>query len=267
MEFRCPSCMKELTVQDEHAGQQMQCPLCNNTFQAPALPPPTTVAASSPDLEKTAKLLTSSTPEKGVSPRKGETKPEQTAKATEVAGDYSQEFALQVIPRLVPWSAPILLGLVFLLTFSSWVKAILSVEPVDVIGRGAWSLAFRDGNVLTILFLLLFVPTFVISLVIAAAELVPGFKVPRALQQIWPWRSALLALLILLSFLFLGLQAISGFDLHPEGKHLHPGTVHRTGVLGLVLLLYLGALIASLLDFWLEQRGPNRPPPRLTVSW
>ena len=40
MDFRCPSCQKDLTVPDEYAGQLMKCPLCQNTFQAPALPPP-----------------------------------------------------------------------------------------------------------------------------------------------------------------------------------------------------------------------------------
>src|SRR5205807_2326346 len=47
MDFLCPSCQKMLTVPDQYAGTLMKCPLCQNTFQAPALPakPPPLEAA------------------------------------------------------------------------------------------------------------------------------------------------------------------------------------------------------------------------------
>ena len=41
MNLLCPHCQKMLTVPDLHAGQMMQCPLCGNTFTAPALAPAT----------------------------------------------------------------------------------------------------------------------------------------------------------------------------------------------------------------------------------
>src|SRR5438034_1070971 len=39
MELLCPSCQKKLTIPDQYAGQLMKCPLCTQTFTAPALPP------------------------------------------------------------------------------------------------------------------------------------------------------------------------------------------------------------------------------------
>jgi hypothetical protein len=38
MNLICPHCQKPLTVSEDKAGQTMACPLCNQTFQVPALP-------------------------------------------------------------------------------------------------------------------------------------------------------------------------------------------------------------------------------------
>src|SRR5882762_10036273 len=47
MELLCPSCQKKLTIPDQYAGQLMKCPLCQQTFTAPALPA-TPAAAMAP---------------------------------------------------------------------------------------------------------------------------------------------------------------------------------------------------------------------------
>jgi hypothetical protein len=39
MELLCAHCQQKLTIPDQFAGQLMRCPLCNNTFTAPALGP------------------------------------------------------------------------------------------------------------------------------------------------------------------------------------------------------------------------------------
>src|SRR6516162_9166111 len=43
MELLCPNCQKKLTVPEQYAGQIMRCPLCQGTFNVPAIP--STVAA------------------------------------------------------------------------------------------------------------------------------------------------------------------------------------------------------------------------------
>src|SRR6516164_2904232 len=43
MELLCPNCQKKLTVPEQYAGQIMRCPLCQGTFNVPAMP--STVAA------------------------------------------------------------------------------------------------------------------------------------------------------------------------------------------------------------------------------
>jgi hypothetical protein len=39
MELLCPSCQQKLIIPDHFAGQMAKCPMCNNTFTAPELPP------------------------------------------------------------------------------------------------------------------------------------------------------------------------------------------------------------------------------------
>ena len=46
MNLLCPSCQKMLQVSEQSAGQQMRCPLCNNTFTVPPLPDAPSLAPS-----------------------------------------------------------------------------------------------------------------------------------------------------------------------------------------------------------------------------
>src|SRR3954466_15854611 len=48
MNLLCPSCQKMLQVSEQAAGQQMRCPLCNNTFTVPPLPDAPSLAPSPP---------------------------------------------------------------------------------------------------------------------------------------------------------------------------------------------------------------------------
>jgi hypothetical protein len=38
MELVCPNCKKKLTIPEQYAGQLMRCPLCQGTFNVPAIP-------------------------------------------------------------------------------------------------------------------------------------------------------------------------------------------------------------------------------------
>src|SRR5262249_19574059 len=48
MELHCPNCQQKLNIPDQFAGQLMRCPLCNGTFQAPALAPSATAPPPAP---------------------------------------------------------------------------------------------------------------------------------------------------------------------------------------------------------------------------
>src|SRR5438874_10240281 len=111
MDFRCPSCQKDLTVPDEYAGQLMKCPLCQNTFQAPALPPPVAQAppATSPPAGPGTYAVTTEagppiTPpaQQEVPPRKKEA---PTPPPPVPTGDYTHTRSIWISPRVVPWLA------------------------------------------------------------------------------------------------------------------------------------------------------------------
>src|SRR5690242_15193101 len=127
MDFRCPSCQRDLTVPDEYAGQLMKCPLCQNTFQAPALPPPVTPAppATPPAAADTYAVLTDpaaplpSQPQ--APPRKQEAPaPPPPPSPPTPPGDYTHTRTIWISPRVVPWIAPAAAVVVLLLSFFPW---------------------------------------------------------------------------------------------------------------------------------------------------
>ncbi len=110
MDFRCPSCQKDLTVPDEYAGQLMKCPLCQNTFQAPALPPP--VTATPPPGPGTFAVAPEPLPPPPTTPEIPKRKKEAPASPpTPPApppppGEYTKTHTIWISPRVVPWIAP-----------------------------------------------------------------------------------------------------------------------------------------------------------------
>jgi hypothetical protein len=153
---------------------------------------------------------------------------------------------------------------------------------------------YVKSNLLMLLYFLLVIAGLVLIL---APQILArsAYKLPPALQSIWPWRSALGAGAVLLSFLILLLQMWLGFGLEngvadmvskaceeqakaantPEkqlrvdiqrGLQVGAFCLARTGWLTWVVLLHFVALVAVGLELWAERRG-NRPTPRLDVLW
>src|SRR5262249_19903975 len=115
------------------------------------------------------------------------------------------------------------------------------------------------------LYLLIFLLMLLLSLAIAVLRLLGNtVKLPAAVQQVWPWRSALVALLAAVTFCFLVLQLLVSFT--PKGGPAGVTVVTNAGVLWAVVVHFIG-LVGALLDFWLEMRGPSRPMPRIDISW
>src|SRR5262249_30719426 len=121
-----------------------------------------------------------------------------------------------------------------------------------------------QGNALTILYLFMLLIAFLASAAITALRLVPNFRVPAGLEQVWPWRAGLVALFALLRLFFLAMQLFVGFV--PKDTELIP-LLDKTAFVWLALLFQLIGTVAALLDFWLEVRGPGRPTPRIDISW
>jgi hypothetical protein len=241
----------------------MKCPLCQNTFQAPALPPP--VAPSpppAPGAYGVANEPPAPAPPQEAPKRKKEAPPAPPTPPPPPVptGDYTRTRTVWISPRVMPWLAPACLLVVFLLTFFPW--ATITATGGAEESHTAYGMAFglSKSNALTIFFLVMMFLALPLSLAITALRQVPGFHVPAALAQVWPWRAALVALLAFVGLFFLLMQLFVGFL--PSDP-----TLHTTVFTWLTLLLQALVLVGAVLDFWLEIRGPSRPTPRIDISW
>lgn len=278
MNLLCPSCQKMLQVSEQAAGQQMRCPLCNNTFTVPPLPDAPSLAPSPPlpppppappplpapaaaeaytlaDDPNALPMLTASAPAPVPVPSRTPAPPPPPP----VVGDYTKLRSIVISPRVVPWIAPIALLVLFLLTFFPWFR------------RGqnsfnAWSLGFsKVPDILKDVWpggaLFIFYDLFIIfGVLLAVASLLMHLKIIPdipALQPIHPWRAVIIlgfvgtAYLLLFLNLLVGLFDLGGIWLNFWGWLAE--TAHCIAVFGL------------LLEMWLQLRGPTRPPPRIDI--
>jgi hypothetical protein len=147
-------------------------------------------------------------------------------------------------------------------------------------------------SILTLFFILLLVPTLVITV---ASVVVPLLQVnvPPAVAQLMPWRFAIVAGLTAVLLLFLGLQLVLNFSLEnrfkehvndnpqlkTEGKNTVQlkeievergkllNSLERTFWLRLTVCLVLLALVCAAFVFWVSKRGEHRPVPKLELMW
>ena len=152
----------------------------------------------------------------------------------------------------------------------------------------------KPGLSVLVLFYLFpfFLVTFVATLAVAALPFVK-VPLPPQVQQLLPWRWAIVAGLNALLLLFLLMQLLLGFSLEtnartwidnrPEVK-AEPSNnadkkkaeakrgemlewLQRTLWLKLVVLLHIVATASAALVYWIEKRGPSRPLPRIELMW
>jgi len=248
MDFLCPSCQKMLTVPDQYAGTLMKCPLCQNTFQAPALPakppplsavgpatPPTPPPA--PDLYGLKEPPASAGPgpagpalNRSVSTAPAPPPPPLPGQSPT---GHSHERAIPLSPRVLPFIAPVCLALVFLLTFFPWVGYYWSGR--GMLTQGAWGaltgfygtpdltewqtvsgLSIKDAPPGFNLLLLPWLFLFLLALVASVASVVLPYahvKLPPAVDQVRPYRWGAAGALALLSLLVLLLVAVLGFSM------------------------------------------------------
>jgi hypothetical protein len=178
----------------------------------------------------------------------------------------------------------------------AWGAAFGSIWVDPDLKEKFWNTSKKDESpgpsVLAIFYLLLFVllvlPVTIASVVI---DRIP-VKLPPGLQNIMPWKFGIVAAVNLIVFLFLLLQLAFGFSIESKYKELvkasfgstegKPTTeakqveaerdmrlqaLSTTFWLRLAVTLHVIAIIAALLMYWLERRGPNKPLPYLELRW
>ena len=334
MDFLCPSCQKMLTVPDQYAGTLMKCPLCQNTFQAPALPakPPPLgsagpIAPPPPPPAPDVYGLTeppSPPPLTGMGPAAPPlNKSVSTAAAPPPppgATEYARTYSIRLSPQVLPWIAVGALALVFVLLFFSWVGYYYKYGWTDygVLTQGGWGAAFGfygddkvwekmtgiepgknypapGHNWLLILYLLLFLPALALCIFSAVLPRLT-LKLPPAVEQVRPWRWAIVGALTLASFLVLGLLLLWGFTLEHRtveaaenkfkderaaaktdednqivdlkiAQEVNSMGLRRTNYLRLAFALQIVAILAAALTFWLDYRGSAQPVPQLVLRW
>jgi hypothetical protein len=237
--------------------------------------------------------------------------------------------AMTFDPQVLQWIPAAALVLVFLLQFFPWVG--IYVGGREITSQGAWGTAVgsttrpdpdlaeffefvsdeeakqrtgwdektASGNtpqfsLLTFFYLL---PWFFVTLVVTVGVVVLPFvqiSLPPQVQQVLPWKWAIVAGLNALLLLFVLLQFILPFSLESrvasyvdsdpklryndrdksdveKMKQVRRGIVleqvQRTSYFKLVVLLHLLASLAAGMVYWIEKRGPSKPLPRLEFRW
>src|SRR5262245_36729946 len=153
MNLLCPNCQKMISIPDQYAGQIMKCPLCSNTFTAPALPaasappagampanpPPASPPASGPGgppaspspapAQEDVFRFASPPPEPPkVPPEPVQPPVSETPSAPSPPAGYRHTATIWISPRVVPWIGPAALLLAFVLSFFPWLTVASPAE-------------------------------------------------------------------------------------------------------------------------------------------
>jgi hypothetical protein len=281
MELLCPNCQKKLTVPEQYAGQMMRCPLCQGTFTVPALPSAVPAAESpepfgsfvpppSPKAETYGVAAEPAVSAAPLPPISSETSSAASAASSHSAASapslspaspsagYSNVRACSFNPQVVPWVAPGGLVLAFILTWFIWISEA---------GANAWNIAFGkqgasapwdaiDSLMIFFNILTIFAAVLAIASQLYSMKIIPPMP---ALKPIDTWRPLLVGALAALAWCFFSLKiAIWLF-----GHGYVP--LNFWGIL--TWWVYTIAVAGAFLQFWLEQRGPNKPLPRFSMEW
>jgi hypothetical protein len=140
------------------------------------------------------------------------------------------------------------------------------------------------------------IPFFLLTLAASGVVVALHFvklNLPPAVQQLLPWRWAILFGLNAVLLLFLGMQLVLGLpiengytELVKEELAVNKDTknteeekkaeaalgqrlsfLRRTYALRFAVVLHLIATVCAGLVYWVERRGPGKPPPRIELMW
>lgn len=180
-------------------------------------------------------------------------------------GEYRKVKTIWISPRVVPWLAPICVGVVFILTFLPFgflmeTRTIGSASVSAQIGGNAWALAFgeRTGNAIFIIYdlMIVFGMLFAIFSFLMHRNIIPDLP---QLQPVKPYRSLIVAIFLGIPFVLLAVKML--IDLFSNGVLPYS----FWGILA--FKLHAVALIGSLLELCLQKRDPSQPIPRIEIKW
>jgi hypothetical protein len=117
MEILCPSCQRKLTILEQYAGQQMKCPLCANTFTAPALPSAAGMPVGPPPAPPPPQPPLPPPTQDALSPSGADIPLPQEPVPT----DHTGRFSVWISPRITQYVPAAALFVVLILTFARWV--------------------------------------------------------------------------------------------------------------------------------------------------
>jgi hypothetical protein len=139
MEILCPNCQKKLTIPEQYAGQMMRCPMCSGTFTAPALPPtPSLPSAEAYAVQPPPPPPPPEAP--GTAAADVGTTPAGSVPSGPVPTEHTGRFSVWISPQVTQYIPAVLLFLVFILTFFTWV----GIRPggVWLDSQTAWQVMF-----------------------------------------------------------------------------------------------------------------------------
>jgi hypothetical protein len=284
---------------------------------APPPPVPDMGLGGPPPASKPAPTFTGSPPPPtGPAPTYTEEKPSYPS--TPLPEGYQRKCTIWFSPQVLQYVAPAALFLVLVLTFFPWT----GVYPGGV--PSAWQNAWQGmipnwyssdpdvikshkpfalpgsepgWNFLLIFYMLLLLPTLLVTIGCLALAFVPHSKLPPAVYPVLPWRWGIVAALNLVLLMFLALQLVLGFSLEDnytaaadkavatraQGREggvsstedqrsdaIERGEARRqvswTIWLDLVVLFHIVAIAGAGLMFWVSRRG-GRPAARMDLLW
>jgi hypothetical protein len=159
--------------------------------------------------------------------------------------EYTHRYIIWISPRVVPWIAPVALGVVFLFLFFPW-----NVPADSADTQSGW------GKVFSSPLLIFYFLIYLISLALAIGSLLLTLKVvpiPPQIAHLLPWQACIVAGAVAFAFLLL----YFGFLADSRTLMWFRWTVW----------LHILALVGLTLEYWLERRGPDRALPRIDVVW
>jgi len=292
MDLVCPSCQKRLMIEDRYAGMVVKCPLCGSMLQAPVLltaPPVPAFAAtpgapSPPDAHSAAptmpalELPPSSSPtplpphhasgpmpEIFVAPPvtvepplpvvdHPEVLPDQSEVPTVRQGEYTTKIRFHLRPEILSWITPSCVVLLFFLSFFTWYH-------LEADSRNLWQLGFGERGTALFVFYIVFLVFVAQPLAILTLSFEQRWiPLPVGLRPVWPWRSLIVGGAVTLPFIFLLAEYVA-YHFQVFGN---PTSI----AMKLAFRVHLLAVVASALQFWVEQRkAKNAPLPRLELRW
>jgi hypothetical protein len=273
MELLCPHCLKRVTVSDDKAGQVLNCPLCNGVFAAPSLPGAPSAAAPPPPPAPSPATYSISPVIPPASPREEAPPPPpppmpppsplpsvQASKPAPPPGSYSHRIAFGLRPDVLVWIPPACIFLIvfFFGSFFSWHIVLADRLIATERTRNLWQVAFADGSGLLIVYVVMMILAFLMSIACLLLEK-RWLPPPPPIEPIMPWKSGATFGFLLVTFFFLAYDVQQGIFVLVSPIDLGEKVA---------FFLHVVALLAAGLELWAQsQRVKNLPIPRITVKW